>query len=341
MVAQPTNDRGMRLSNSKRRLRVVFLPHPRYPGLFEPWGRDVVRALDGRHDLTIFDSAAPLKDQLGSAEVVVDHGGAAGTRAMADAARAVQLWQILGTGTDHFDVDYWRSKGIPVANCPGAFTAAGLADLAVMFMLMLARRFKEAQLRFASGDYYGPAGFELKGRELLLLGFGASARELARRVQAFGARISAVDIAPISHEYVESFGLSRWGGPEMVDALLPSADFVSLHLPLDAITRHTINGHRLARMKRSSFLINVARGELVDEAALEQALRSGIIAGAGLDVFSKEPPEPASGLRILPNVVATPHIAGATEEASRGRAEFVAANIDRLARGQQPLNLVS
>ena len=333
--------RQMTPSKSSRRLRVLFLPHPRYPGLFEPWGRDVVTAVDGRHDLSIFDSAAPLADQFDSADVVVDHGGVAGTRAMADAARAVQLWQILGTGTDHFDLDYWRSKGIPVANCPGAFTAAGLADLAVMFMLMLARRFKEAQLRFESGDYYGPAGSELKGRELLLLGFGASARELARRAQAFDMRVSAVDVAPITSEHIEGFGLTRWGGPESVDALVPAADFVSLHLPLDATTRHAINAHRLGLMKPTSFLINVARGELVDEAALEQALKSGSLAGAGLDVFSQEPPDPLSGLIGLPNVIATPHIAGATAEASHGRAEFVAENIDRLARGQEPLNLVS
>lgn len=331
----------MSLPKSRRRLRVVFLPHPTYPGLFEPWGRDVVTAVDGRHDLTIFDRAAPLAEQFRNADVVVDHGGAAGTRAMADAARAVQLWQILGTGTDHFDLEYWRSKGIPVANCPGAFTAAGLADLAVMFMLMLSRRFKEAQLRFASGDYYGPAGSELKGRELLLLGFGASARELARRAQAFGMRLSAVDVAPITPEHIESFGLTRWGGPEQADTFLPAADFVSLHLPLDATTRHTINAHRLERMKPTAYLINVARGELVDEAALEQALRRGSLAGAGLDVFSKEPPDPASGLLTLANVVATPHVAGATAEASRGRAEFVAANVDRIARGQQPLNLVA
>lgn len=331
----------MTASMSSRRLRVLFLPHPTYPGLFEPWGRDVVTAVDGRHDLTIFDSEASLAEQFSSVDVVIDHGGAAGTRRMADAAKAVRLWQILGTGTDHFDLDYWRSKGIPVANCPGTFTAAGLADLAVMFVLMLVRRFKEAQLRFASGDYYGPAGSELKGRDLLLLGFGASARELARRAKAFGMSVSAIDVAPIPSADVESFALARWGGPEMVDALLPTADFVSLHLPLDATTRHTVDRHRLELMKPTAFLINVARGELVDEAALEQAVKSGGLAGAGLDVFSKEPPDPSSGLLGLSNVIVTPHIAGATAEASRRRAEFAAANVDRLARGQEPLNLVS
>lgn len=326
---------------SSGRMRVIFLPHPRYPGLFEPWGKDVLAALDGRHEVVIYDAALSLQSQFSNVDVVVDHGGAAGTRAMADVATSVRLWHILGTGTDHFDLGYWRSKAIPVANCPGSFTASALADLAVMFMLMLARRFREAQSRFSSGDYFGPAGTELDRRGLLLLGFGASARELARRGVAFGMKISAVDVVPISPDHIESVGLERWGTPEDIDTFLPTADFVSLHLPLDSSTRHTINASRLKLMKPSAFLINVARGDLIDEAALEAALVKGHLAGAGLDVFSEEPPDPKKGLLALANVVATPHIAGATEEASRGRAEFVAANIDRVARGEVPLNLVS
>lgn len=321
-------------------MRVLFLPHPIYPGLFEPWGRDVVSALEGRHQVAVYDAAAPLSEQFGSVDVVVDHGGAAGTRPMADAAVSVRLWHILGTGTDHFDIDYWRSRGIPVANCPGTFTAPGLADLAMMFMLMLARRFREAELRFSGGDYYGPAGSELRGRELLLLGFGASAKELAKRAVAFGMRPSAVDALPIAPEDVERFSLIRSGGPEQIETFLPDADYVSLHLPLTEGTKHTIDAHKLALVKSTAFLINVARGELVDEGALEHALQTGRVAGAGLDVFSKEPPDASSGLLRRPNVIATPHIAGATEQASRGRAEFVAANVDRLARGEQPLNLV-
>lgn len=323
------------------RLRVVFLPHPRYPGLFEPWGQDVVTALKGRHDVSVYDAALPLAKQFENADVVVDHGGAAGTRDMVSAAPRVRLWQILGTGTDHFDVEYWRSHGIPVANCPGNFTAPGLADLAVMFMLMLARRFREAERRFKSGDYYGPAGAELQGRRLLLLGFGASARELAKRAAGFGIRSSAIDVLPIALEQATSFRLEKWGGPNEVDRLLPEADFVSLHLPLTPQTRHTIDWHRLSLMKPGAFLINVARGELVDEGALEKALREGRLQGAGLDVFSKEPPDPSIGLLRLSNVIATPHIAGATEEASRGRADFVAANVDRIARGEEALNLVT
>ncbi|TAN32348.1 hypothetical protein EPN29_09240 [bacterium] len=330
----------MNQSRSSRRLRVLFLPHPIYPGLFDPWGKDVVAALRDRHDVAIYDPTASLREQFGSADVVVDHGGSAGTREMADLSSSVRLWQILGTGTDHFDLVYWRSKRIPIANCPGTFTAVGLAELAVMFMLMLARRFRVAELRFSSGDYYGPAGMELRTRRLLLLGFGASARELAKRANSFGMLTSAIDAIPITGQAVEEFCLVEAGGPERIEALLDGADFVSLHLPLNEETRHTINEHRLRLMKASAFLVNVARGELVDEHALEKALRNGQLAGAGLDVFSNEPPVPSSGLLTLPNVIATPHIAGATEEASRGRAEFVAANVERLAAGDPPLNLV-
>jgi len=259
---------------------------------------------------------------------------------MLDAAPKVRLWQILGTGTDHFDLEYWRSRGVPVANCPGTFTAPGLAELALMFMLMLSRRFKEGQVRFTSGDYYGPAGRELGGRELLLLGFGASARELANRAGGFGMRVSAVDAVPISSHDAQSFNLVRCGGPDDIEDFLRFADFVSLHLPLTTDTRHAIDARKLTLFKPTAYLVNVARGELVDEAALEEALAGGRIAGAGLDVFSKEPPDSTFGLLALPNVIATPHIAGATQEASRGRAEFVAANIQRLLRGEKPLNLV-
>ena len=112
------------VASAHRRARVLLLPHPVGERLFEPWGRDVVDAIGDRHDLALFDAAAPLSAQFRGVDVVVDIGGAAGTRAMADAAAGgVRLWQILGTGFDHFDLAYWRSKGIPVANCPGLLSA--------------------------------------------------------------------------------------------------------------------------------------------------------------------------------------------------------------------------
>ena len=114
---------------------------------------------------------------------------------MADAAAGqVRLWQILGTGIDHFDMDYWRSKNIPVANCPGVFSATALAECAMMFILMLARRYPVTQANLKAGQMYEPAGLELDGLKLGIVGFGASGMELARRARAFGMRIFAIDI---------------------------------------------------------------------------------------------------------------------------------------------------
>lgn len=321
-------------------LNVLFLPHPAGERLFEPWGRDVVELVGARHELRVLDREKPLAGQFEDVDVVVDHGGAAGTREMADAAGGVRLWQILGTGFDHFDLDYWREKGIPVANCPGTLTAAALADLAMMFVLMLARRYVEASVNLRDGLFYEPVGSELRGLRLCVVGFGASGRELATRARAFGMMVSAIDIRPFGEGEIGAYGLESAVGPEHLDEQLRLADVVSLHLHLDATTRHLIDARRLSLMKKTAFVVNVSRGALVDEDALVAALRDGRIAAAGLDVFAEEPPEPNSPLLALPNVVATPHIAGVTRQASRRRAEVAAENVDRVAAGLEPLHRI-
>jgi D-3-phosphoglycerate dehydrogenase len=327
---------GARDMPSARRLKVVFVPHPYRPELFRPWGEDVVTALAGRHDFNMLDLAAPLGPQFADADVVVDHGGQARTPEMAEACTSAKLWQILGTGFDHFDVGLWKSLGIPVANCPGAFSAVSLAEGAVMLMLMLARRYPVARERLFEGRMYDTMGSELEGLSLGLVGFGASAKALAVRARAFGMRISAVDIREVGADEVAECGLSWLGRPDELDGMLGSCDVVSLHLHLNDETRHTIDERRLGLMRRGAFLINVARGELVDEATLERALLSGRLGGAGLDVFGVEPPDVDRPIFALPNVIALPHVAAATDGTSRKRAECVAENIDRVARGLEP-----
>ncbi len=323
-----------------RRLRVLFLPHPEGERMFEPWGSDVLELVGRSHDVAVLDPDAPLASQFEGVELVVDHGGAAGTREMADAAASVRLWQILGTGFDHFDLDYWRGKGIPVANCPGVFTAVALADLAMMLTLMLARRYPEAVASLRARLFYEPAGTELAGLRLLTVGFGASGRELAVRARAFGMEIAALDVAPFTPEAVETYGLAFAGGPEALDEQLAAADVLSLHLHLDEKTRHLLDARRVALMKDSAFVVNVARGALVDEDALVAALREGRLGGAGLDVFAEEPLPLGSPLFELPNVVLTPHVAGVTAQASRRRAEVAALNADRIAAGVDPLHRI-
>lgn len=324
------------------RLTVLFLPHPLGPSMLKPARDDVVTAIGDRHDLRILDYDQPIAPQFDGVDVVIDHGGSAGTREMADAAEGqVRLWQILGTGFDHFDLNYWCSKNLPVANCPGIFSAVALAECAMMFMLMLARQYPVTQTNLKQGDLYRPVGMELDGLNLGIVGFGASGIELARRAAPFGLKMSAIDIRDVGADEVREFGLDFVGKPEDLDAVIAASDFLSLHLHLNEETRHTIDLRRLRLMKPTAFLINVARGALVDEEALIEVLAEGTIAGAGLDVFGQEPPDLNSEIFNLPNVITTPHISGGTDGTSRKRAGAAAENVDRIAAALEPLYLIS
>ena len=321
-----------------KKLTVLFLPHPLGPSMFKPWGEDVVAAVGDTHNLRILDYSQPLAPQFEGVEVVIDQGGSAGTREMADiAAGKVRLWQILGTGIDHFELDYWIAKKIPVANTPGLYSAVALAECAMMFILMLARKYPVTQENLKAGEMYVPMGRELEGLRLGIVGFGASGTELARRAMPFGMRISAIDIRDVGADEMREFGVEFAGKPADLDKVLAESDVVSLHLHLNDKTRHTIDSLRLRLMKPTAFLINVARGALVDEAALEAALVEGRIGGAGLDAFGREPPDVTSPLFSLPNVIATPHVSGTTDGTSRRRAQAAAENVGQIAAGLEPL----
>jgi D-3-phosphoglycerate dehydrogenase / 2-oxoglutarate reductase len=323
------------------RLNVLYLPLRDRPELLQPWAGDVLAALGDRHHARVFDHTQPLAPQFVSIDVVVDQGGSVGTRAMLDAAATARLWQVLGTGLDHFDLDYWRARRMPVANCPGTFSAVALAELACLFMLMLARRLPEAGECLRAGRYHQPLGRELEGLKLGIVGFGASGRELARRAVGFGLRPRAIDVREVGADEAREFGLDFVGPPADLDGVIAEADVLSLHLHLTDETRGLIDARRLGLLKPTAYLINVARGALVDEAALAEALRAGRLGGAGLDVFANEPPDLSGPLFNLPNVVATPHIAGMTTGTSRRRAQCVADNVDRVAAGLEPLYRVA
>lgn len=323
------------MNPTARRFKILILPHA--PHLRDPWLEDVAEAIDSRHKLSFFDYQAPVRPQLDGVGVVIDQGGSHSTREMADAANAVELWQILGTGFECFELGYWRQKRIPVANTPGEFSAVALAESAMMLMLMLAHRWNEAQANFRQRLFYGPMGRELAGSRLLLIGFGASARELAVRARAFGMRLSAVEIRDVAESERKEFGLEAVVKPEDLDRLLPECEYLSLHLHLNAKTRNIFDARRLALLQPGACLINVARGALVDEEALYASLVKGRLGGAGLDVFSSEPVDPGRPVFRLPNVITTPHIAGTTRGTSRRRAGCVASNIERVAQGLEPL----
>jgi D-3-phosphoglycerate dehydrogenase len=215
-----------------------------------------------------------------------------------------------GVGVDNVDLEAAREKGIVVTNTPGA-NSISVAELALGLILALARQIPEAVEAVHQGKWPRFAGLSLEGKSIGILGLGAIGRQLARRLAGFDCRIVAhdpfVDAAVASDLHVEL--TTR-------DDVLRQADFLSLHLPLLPETRGLVNDTFLGKMKPGSYLINTARGELIDEAALLKALQTGHLKGAGLDAFAIEPPNPKNLLLTLPQVVATPHLGAQTDGAT-------------------------
>lgn len=304
---------------------------------FAPWYGDVRAALGDRHNVKDFESDMPLVPQFAGIDVVIDQGGSMGTPEMMDAAVDCKFWQVLGTGFDHFPLAYIKKKGIPTGNTPGLFSSIPLAETAMMFIIMLSRKYQESVQNFHGAEMYKPLGYELPGKTVGIIGFGASGQELAVRAKAFGMRIMGIDVRQIEQDVLDAVQPDFMGTPDDLDRVVAECDYLSLHLHLNEETRHIIDARRLGLMKPTASVINVARGALVDEAALYQALTDGTIGGAGLDVFAQEPPDASLPVYQLPNVVVTPHIAGVTDGTSRRRAACAAENVDRIAQGLEPL----
>jgi phosphoglycerate dehydrogenase-like enzyme len=286
------------------------------------------------------DVHKPLEDQFRGVEMVVDLGGWA-TREMIDAAKDVKLWQILGTGLDHTDVGYMLDKNIRLSFTPGSTSACSLGECGVMFMLMLARYYPEVSANFRSGIMFQPNGRSLKGRTLGILGFGGSGRELARLAKPLGMRIEAIDIVPPEQDLDPAIEPDFFGGPDEMDHVISHCDYLSLHLHLTPKTHHLIDRRRLSLMKPGGCLINMARGDLVDEDALAEALLKGELGGAALDVFSREPPDLDRPEYQLPNVVLTNHISGNTDDTIRMRTMIGIENARRLVEGGEILHPVT
>ena len=218
-----------------------------------------------------------------------------------------------GVGFNHIDLDAARRRSLTVTNTPEVLTD-DTADDAVMLLLMVARRAGEGEREVRAGRWTGwrPThllGTKVSGKTLGLVGFGRIARAVATRAAGFGMRVLYHDPYPPPAGAPTAPGT----GVPTLDDLIGQADFLSLHCPATPETRHLMDARRLALMRRTAFLINTARGDVVDEAALVAALRAGAIAGAGLDVYEREPtvsPE----LLAMQNVVLLPHLGSATQE---------------------------
>lgn len=253
-----------------------------------------------------------------------------------DAAPAAKIFANYAVGLDNIDLAEAKKRNVVITNTPGVLTNA-VAEHTFAILLAVANRIVESDNFLRQGKYQGWApllflGTELAGKTLGILGLGRIGSRVAQYARAFDLRVVYYDVTR-NTDFEKMTG--AWFQEDM-DNVLREADFVSIHVPLLPATRHLINTERLALMKKTAILINTSRGPVIDETALVEALKNGIIRGAGLDVFENEP-QLAPGLADLPNVVITPHTASATEEARAAMSELAAKNVLAVLSGQTPL----
>ena len=271
---------------------------------------DVLQAdgwtIDARTGRSPKDLAADLSD----ADAILVLSATKVDASLIAAAPKLRIIARAGVGVDNVDVEAASARGILVVNAAGA-SSISVAEHACALMLALARAVPAADKTMKAGKWEKKhlLGTEVRGKTLGIAGFGRIGQEVAQRARAFGMHV-------VTHDPFISADLAARSGVQLVslDELCRSADYISLHLPATKETRHMFDDRLFAKCKPGLRLINTARGELVDEAALRRAIESGVVAGAGLDVFEQEPPSDWS-LAQLPQVIATPHIAASTEEA--------------------------
>jgi D-3-phosphoglycerate dehydrogenase len=251
------------------------------------------------------------------------------------AAKRLKVIARYGVGVDRVDIAAATVHGIVVANTPGANSAA-VAELAVGLMIALGRSICQANQGTRSGQWQRYSGIGLRGKTVGLVGFGAIGREVARRLNAFGCRILTADpfVQPdaVAGESVSLVSL---------DELLESSDIISLHSAVTPENAGMVGAEFLQKVKQGAWLINTARGELVDEKALQQALETGRLAGAALDCFCNEPPGPDHPLLTMPQVIATPHMGAHTDEAVNAMGRMSLAACLAVLRGERPAHIVN
>jgi len=305
------------------------------------WPAEVEVALAERYDLVINASdealtASELTAALDAADAVCPTVTDALTASVIGAARPrARFLGNFGVGFNHIDLEAARAAGLAVSNTPDVLTDC-TADLAMMLILMVARRAGEGERLVRADGWTGwrPTqllGRRVSGRTLGLIGFGRIARAVARRARfGFDMRVLCYNPSAVPDGVVNALDVEPCAS---VEEVLEGADFVSLHCPGGAATRHLIDAARLELIGRDGYLVNTARGDVVDQDALIAALASGTIAGAGLDVYAAEPAVPAA-LKTMDNVVLLPHLGSASEETRIAMGRRVMANLDDFFAGR-------
>ncbi|MCR4402756.1 MAG: phosphoglycerate dehydrogenase [Firmicutes bacterium] len=244
-----------------------------------------------------------------------------------DAARRLKYIAKHGVGLDNIDLEEAKRRGITITYTPGQ-NASAVADLAMGLVLACARQIPAAAAKVKSGGWQLFMGHELEGKTLGIVGLGAIGKKVALRALGFGMTVMAYD--PVQDaEFAEKHSITYHD----LNSVLEKADFVSMHLPLGPSTYHLIDAEKLRRMKPSAYLINTARGPIVNERDLVRALRDRTISGAALDVFDTEPP--SRDLLELDNVIMTPHIGGSTYECARRLGEITVRNVRNYLHGRE------
>lgn len=324
-----------KLSGEARRPKVLIT---------RPIPRSVVDRISEHCDVQVHTVDGPMPPELLAAAMHDADGvmpaGVRISKEIIDAAPRLRVISNIAVGYDNIDVEACNRRHILVTNTADVLTEA-TADLAFALILAAARRIAEGD-RYVRGGHWKQWqwnclwGAEMYDKTLGLFGFGRIAQATARRARGFSMRILYYARHRVSTTIESELGaifVDR-------DTLLRESDFLSLHVPLTPETRHAIGASELALMKPSAFLINAARGPIIDEAALVQALQADRLAGAGLDVFENEPKVHAA-LLAMDNVTLLPHIGSATAETRLGMAQLAAKNLLAALRGERPPNLVN
>lgn len=270
-----------------------------------------------------------IKEKIGNFEIVIVRSRTKLTKDLIEKANKCKIIARVGVGLDNIDVDAATKKGIRVINAAeGAIYA--VAELVLGLMLSLAREIPRADREIRNGKWLKKElmGTELSGKYLGIVGLGNIGKRLAKHARALNMNILGYDVIPIPDDFAREVALIKTD----FETLLSSADYISFHVPLTNDTHHLVNSQRLAKMKKTAYLINTSRGEIIDEEALYIALKDGKIAGAALDVFEKEPAI-GNKLATLPNVICTPHIGAQTKEAQTLAANVIAEKIIMILRG--------
>lgn len=280
--------------------------------------------------IIVVDFKQPLLPQLVDAEVIVNGFGNI-DKTIIDGCPNLQLIQQTGIGIDNLDVSYCTSKSIFVANVPLA-NAVSVAEHTLFLILYLAKNILSADTNNLISERVRTLGSEIQGKTLVIIGLGATGLEVAKRAKSCGMHVIAVTKNPFLKKrggVDKAYFVDNLGGSEILSDSVSRADYISLHTPLTEQTKNMIGPKEFALMKKSSFLVNVARAAIVDREALFTALYSNKISGAAFDVFWEEPPDPNDRLLKLQNFILTPHIAGWTIQSVDTIARIIATNLER------------